>query len=71
MRIERSRSPERAKAPDVAQELFLLEDPFGILGERDAGTPRVLRRPRFHTRLGTSARSAAHERACSVAQESA
>jgi hypothetical protein len=29
------RTTERAEAPDVAQELFLLEDPFGILGERD------------------------------------
>src|SRR6266508_1795214 len=35
MRVQRARTPERPEAPDVAQELFFLEDPFGILGERD------------------------------------
>jgi hypothetical protein len=35
MRIEGARAPQRPEAPDVAQELFFLEDPLGILGERD------------------------------------
>jgi hypothetical protein len=35
MRIEGARAPERAKAPDVSEQLLLLEDALRIPGERD------------------------------------
>jgi len=44
--------PSDRKAPDAAQELFLLEDPFGILGERDEEL--VLLRQELHGLAGES-----------------
>jgi hypothetical protein len=43
---------ERPEAPDVAQELFLPEDPLGILGERDEEL--VLLRRELHRLVGQS-----------------
>jgi hypothetical protein len=44
------RPTERAEAPDVAQQLFFLEDPFGILGECDE--EHVLLRRELHCLAG-------------------
>jgi hypothetical protein len=46
------RSTERPEAPDDPQELFLLEDSFGILGERDEKL--VLLRRELHRLAGQS-----------------
>jgi hypothetical protein len=46
------RSTERPEAPDVAQKLFLPEDPFGILGEGDEEL--VLLRRELHRLAGQS-----------------
>jgi hypothetical protein len=35
VRVERAGAPRRVEAPDAPQKLLLLEDPFGILRERD------------------------------------
>jgi hypothetical protein len=43
---------ERPEAPDVAQQLFLLEDPLGILGECDEEF--VLLRRELHCLAGQS-----------------